>query len=145
MRRHRGFTLIEVMVAAAIVGMATTALFALFSKSLSNLKRVEDLREYQLAAESVMNAALLLPELPPGGMAEGQLQQLKARWILNVTPWYPVNLDSHPAEAIVKIAAEVIWPGRSGERRVTLEIARPVALTYSKYDLQNAIDTILPN
>jgi hypothetical protein len=133
------------MVAAAILGIAATALFGLFSTSLSNLKQVDDLRKYQLAGEAVMNAALLLPVAPPAGVAEGRLQRLNARWTLNVTPWFPANLDSRPPEAIMKFDVQVLWPVRSGERSIALETVKPVSLVYSSYDFQQAVETILPN
>ena len=143
MKGQRGFTLIEVMVAAAILGMAEAALFGLFSKSLFNLKKVEDLRRYQLAGETIMNAALMLPKVSPDGKAAGRWEELNARWVLNVTPWLPSNLDGTPPEAVMKIDVQILWPGRSGERNIRLETIKPSLVAYSDYDFQHAIDTIL--
>ena len=61
MKKQHGFTLIEVMVAAAVLGIAATALFSLLSRSLSNIRTIEDLHHYQLAGEDVMNRVLLFP------------------------------------------------------------------------------------
>ena len=63
MKSPRGFTLIEVLVAAAILGITATALFGLFSKSLFNLRKVEDLHRYELAAQDVMNRVRQIPDL----------------------------------------------------------------------------------
>ena len=145
MKTPRGFTLIEVMVAAAILGMAATALFALFSRSLSNLKSVDDLRRYQLAGQAIMNSALVLPKVPVAGEAEGRIEKLDATWVFKLAPWYPVNLESHPPEAIMKFDVQVRWMGRAGERSISLETLKPVSLVYTDYDFQRAVETVLPN
>src|SRR5712691_13493706 len=102
MRSHRGFTLIEVLVAAAVLGIAATALFALLSKSLFNLRKVEDLHRYELAAQDVMNRVLLLPSLSAPAVAEGAVDNLGARWTVRITPWAPATLEKKPAQAVVK-------------------------------------------
>jgi general secretion pathway protein I len=146
MNRQRGFTLIEVMVAAAVLGLAATALFGLLSKSLTNLRKIEDLHHYQLAGDEMMNRVLLLPILPPDGIAEGSIEKLKARWRVTIAPWYPAKLDDHPGDAVMKVNVEVVWPGQSGDRHVQLETIKGTAVTYDKsYDLQKAIETIVAN
>ena len=143
MKSERGFTLIEVIVAAAILGMAATALFSLFSKSLFNLRKIDDIRQYQLATERVMNCALLVPQLPPGGRAEGRLDRIGARWIVNVAPWMPATLDNQPDGAVMKIDVQVSWAGRSGKQSLTMETVKPAALSYTTNDLQKTLETLL--
>ena len=113
MKADRGFTLIEVLVAAAVLGITASALFGLFSKSLFNIGRVEDLHRYELAAENVMNRVLLLSTLPGGGEAGGILDDSGARWNVTVQPWAPADLASKPGEGILRVAVSVTWPGRS--------------------------------
>ena len=144
--KARGFTLIEVVVAAAIFGMAGTALFGLLSRSVVNLGKMEELHRYQLASEEMMNRVLLLPRLPAGGRAEGEVEGLKdARWTVKVQPWIPESLESQPSEAIVKIDVEVFWPGRSGRRNVRLETVKPVFLSYGVTDFDREIAEVFPN
>lgn len=145
MRNERGFTLIEVMVAAAVLGMAATALFALFSRSLTNLRAVKDLHHYQLAGEEIMNRVLLLGSLPPGGNVQGRIEKLGARWVVEVTPWIPKSLDGNPREAVMKIDVQILWPGRSGERSLKLETIKATTVSYGHDDFQNAIENALPN
>lgn len=145
MRHPRGFTLIEVMVAAAVIGIAATALFSLFSNSLSNLKKIEDVHHYQLAGEDLMNRVLLLSSLPGGATIEGKVAPLNARWVVTVTPWIPSSLDGHPADAVMKIDVEVFWPGRSSERSVKLEAIKATNVSYGGTDYQQAIENALPN
>jgi general secretion pathway protein I len=145
MRANRGFTLIEVLVAAAVLGITASALFGLFSKSLFNIGRVEDLHRYELAAENVMNRVLLLPVLPGGGEANGVLDDSGARWNVTVQPWAPADLASKPAEGILRVGVSVTWPGRSIPRRIEIEALKPAKITYSyTYDFRAVIEDSLP-
>ena len=144
MRREAGFTLIEVMVAAAILGIAATALFGLLSKSLFNLQKIEELHHYQLAGEQIMNRVILLSALPPEGRAQGKVEGLSARWVANVTPWIPRTLSGNPADAVMKVDVAIFWTGRAGERNIKLEAVKPAGIAYSNYDFQEAIEKI-PN
>ena len=144
MRGTRGFTLIEVMVAAAVLGIAVTALFSLLSRSLSNLNTIEDRRHYELAGSEVMNRVLLLSVLPPEGKFEGTLVPANTRWAVTLTPWIPANLDNKPPVAVMKVDVEVFWQGRAGQRSLKLETVKAASLSYSDYDFQEAIQSALP-
>src|SRR5207247_4010382 len=98
MKGDRGFTLIEVLVAAAVLGITASALFGLFSKSLFNIGRVEDLHRYELAAENLMNEVLLFTTLPAGGEVGGVSDDSGAGWKVAVQPLAPADLESRPAE-----------------------------------------------
>ena len=145
MKPERGFTLIEVLVAAAVLGITASALFGLFSKSLFNIGRVEDMHRYELAAENVMNRVLLLPTLPGGGEASGLVDDSGARWKVTVQPWAPADLSSNPVEAILRVGVSVTWPGRSIPRQIEIEALKPAQITYSKtYDFRAVIEDSLP-
>ena len=144
MRYQRGFTLIEVVVAVAILGLSSSALFGLFSTSVDNLRRIEKRHRYHLAAADVMNRVLLLPVLPADGQAGGRLRQIDADWRVRVEPWIPESFDQRPEQAIVKIVVEVEFDGRSGRRNIDLEALKPSPLTYGPQDFQRAIDDVFP-
>jgi len=143
-KRQRGFTLIEVIVAAAVFGIAATALFALLSKSISNLKKIDDIRHYQLAGEDIMSRVLLLSKLPPGGTIEGRLERLPGQWSVDITPWIPKRLEADTPEAVMKIDVHVRWNGRAGERHIDLEAVKAAALSYANDDFRQAIENALP-
>jgi len=144
MRTNQGFTLIEVMVALAILGMSCAALFGIFSKSFWNLRKLEDVHRYQLASEDLLTRVEFLRFLPPEGEARGVIQNLGAQWKTTIHPWLPKSLDAKPTEAIMKIDVEVSWQGRSGPLNVKLEAIKPAAIGYDPFDLQQAIVNALP-
>ena len=144
MRDRRGFTLIEVLVAAAVLGIAATALFGLLSKSLFNLRKIEDLHRYELAAQDVMNRVLLLSTLPAPAQAGGALDNIGAHWMVNVQPWAGSSLKDRPEEAVLRIDVVVTWPGRSSQRSIEVEALKAAKITYSNYDLQRAVENVFP-
>jgi general secretion pathway protein I len=141
--KQRGFTLIEVLVAAGVLGIAASALFGLLSRSLFNLRKVEDLHRYELVAEDVMNRVLLSSTLAPG-TAEGPIDNLGAQWAVSVSPWAPPNFDAKPAQAVFRIDVAVSWPGRSSRQSIKVESLKVANVTYSNYDLQHAIEVAYP-
>src|SRR5690349_5505278 len=102
-RSAGGFTLIEVLVALVILGSACAALFGLLSSSLFNLRKLEDVHRYQLAAEDVMNRVDFISTFPPEGKINGRPANLDAEWTLTVSPWLPATLQEKPSQAIMKI------------------------------------------
>ena len=142
MRENRGFTLIEVLVAASVIAIMATALFGLLSTSLSNLHKVEDLHRYELAAQDVMNRVLFLPELPVPATAAGTVENSNTRWTVSIDPWAPPTLNKDAKQASVKVHVVVTWPGRSSDRTIELESLKVAKL--ASYDLQNGIQTAFP-
>ena len=144
MNRHRGFTLIEVLVAVSVIGLASVALFSLFSTSLLNLRKLKDLHHYQLVCEDLMNRIQLLQKLPPQGSTTGRVSDLGADWAVSVAPWYPASLADKPDQAIMKIDVNMTWRTRVGQRSFHIESLKPATIVYTNYDLSEAIDHAAP-
>ena|SRR2546422_10409153 len=144
MKNRRGFTLIEVLVAAAVLGMAATALFGLLSKSLSNLRKVEDLHRYELATQDLMNRVLFLQTLPAPAAAEGAFDNLPANWSVKITPWAPATLEKKPEQAVLNVEVELTWAGLSSQRSIAVESLKVAKVQYSNYDLRQSIETAYP-
>jgi prepilin-type N-terminal cleavage/methylation domain-containing protein len=144
MRGQKGFTLIEVIVAVAILGLTGSALFSLFGRSIDNIRRMDELHSYQLAGEEVMNRVLLLGSVPAGGEARGRLDAIDADWTVRILPWIPETLEGRPDQAIIRIEVEVAWDGRAGRRNLVLETVRPSSLSYDAVEFREAIDAVFP-
>ena len=145
MKRQQGFTLIEVVVAVAILGISASSIFGLLSTSVSNLTRIEKLHRYQLGSQEVMNRVLLLPVLPANGRSEGRLKGTEAEWSVRVEPWIPSDLEGRPEEAIVKITVEIEFDGRSDRRRIRLEAVKPSRLSYEPFEFVRALEDVFPD
>jgi general secretion pathway protein I len=72
-RTDEGFTLIEVVVALAILGMALTLLFAIFSQSLSRERKNEIRGQERALAQSLLQRALLEPVRNESGTSDDGL------------------------------------------------------------------------
>ncbi|HYK66220.1 MAG TPA: prepilin-type N-terminal cleavage/methylation domain-containing protein [Patescibacteria group bacterium] len=72
-RRARGFTLIEVMVAMAILGIALLGLLGLHHQSLQSVIRAQDATRASMLAQAVMTEAEL-ERYPDLGMTHGDFQ-----------------------------------------------------------------------
>ena len=67
--RQSGFTLLEVLIAAVLIGSVFVAVVSLMSQSLRNIDRMKPHEVAILHAREVMNRQLLSGELQPGSMA----------------------------------------------------------------------------
>jgi general secretion pathway protein I len=72
-RRERGFTLLELLVATAILGIAVAALLGGLSASMNNASRAFDYDRAALAAKQKMEELLVQPNLPRFQELSGEL------------------------------------------------------------------------
>src|SRR6188472_3234569 len=89
---HRGFSLLEVLVAFIIVALVATALFRLFGGALGNASAADEWTRALLVAQSrlaLAAAAVPLRETSDGGTeANGRIA-----WRTVVTPYVPPDAD----------------------------------------------------
>lgn len=69
-QRERGFTLLEILVALAIVGIALTGVLQIFSSDLKGITEADDYVKSAIKAESVMREILDNDELEEGSWVE---------------------------------------------------------------------------
>jgi len=69
-QRERGFTLLEILVSLAIVGIALTGVLQIFSSDLKGITEADDYVKAAIKAESVMREILDSDELEEGSWVE---------------------------------------------------------------------------
>ncbi len=121
-----GFTLLEVLVATALMGIAVAALMSGLSGSLRNVSRAEAYEKAVLLGRAQLNRLLTEENLKPGRLA-GQWDET-FRWEAEIRRWDPAGaaqVEQNPAlppVAIVKLT--VFWKVRSGEKQATFETCK---------------------
>jgi general secretion pathway protein I len=126
---RRGFTLLEVMVATLIMGLAVVGLLSGISQSLANAARVTDYDRAALLARSKMDDLLLNYQLPKGTVIEGEFPPVllggkEGGWRAKITPF---DLPPNPgpgAEILERVEMEIWWKTFAGRRTFNLEAFR---------------------
>ena len=124
--RMRGFTLIEVVIAFAILGLSLSALYAAFANALSRAQRDAQLSEGTLIARSLLSRAG--SELPAAqGSYRGEWNnyhyELTQQSVSPPAKQPPFTLP------VLRVTARVWWSGSSGPREInisTLKLAPKV-------------------
>jgi type II secretion system protein I len=73
-RAHRGFTLLEVMVAVAFIGIAMMALLSLHQNNLNSVIQAQDLTRASMLAQQLMSTAEA-SRFPPPGWTRGDFSR----------------------------------------------------------------------
>lgn len=119
--KQRGFTLLEVMVAMLIMGIAVVGLMAAITASMRNATRVTNRDRAALLARSKMDELLLDSHFPFGTIVRGDFDPsltggVEGGWSARLTrfemPPAPVAGD----QSLDRMELEIWWTA-SGERR----------------------------
>lgn len=110
----KGFTLLEVMVAVAILGMVLVSLLGLKNRSVQDVMAAERITTATLLAKKVMTETLLSKNrLPLEEEGEFEEQEFKDfRWTKMISPT--------PLLTIVEVRVAVLW--LEGERQEMVEL-----------------------
>lgn len=118
----RGFTLLEVLVATTIMGIAVAGLIAGLSQSTKNASRLTDYDRAAMLSRTKMNDLLLDANLPFDGHVEGRFDRdqsggVDAGWRAELQP-FDVPPRAGPGTIILqRVALEVWWMPAQGVRR----------------------------
>ena len=106
-----GFTLIEVVVALAILGVSVAIVMQIFSGGLKNLRRIELAHRAMSHAENVMNEVLADGEVIGSGAMSGELDD-EFRYTAQVTEWEipqePLSLElAVPTSRLLQVTVQI--------------------------------------
>ncbi len=139
-----GFTLIEVVVALAILGVTVAIVMQIFSGGLKNLRRIELAHRAMSHAENVMNEVLADREVIGAGAMSGELDD-EFRYTAEVTEWEipqeQLSLElAVPTSRLLQVAVQIHFVNdRFGKsyRLSTLKTVSTPALPQSLADPGN--------
>ncbi len=126
---RRGFTLLEVLVATVIMGVAVAGVLSALSTSVRNAARLNDADRAALLAGAKMEELLVDPTLPRFTEIDGQGDPSQFGgspngWRARVTPFdVPPNAGGG-TPILERIELEVWWMSGSTRRSFTLEAYR---------------------
>jgi general secretion pathway protein I len=131
---RKGFTLLEVLVATVIMGIAVAGLIAGLSQSVKNASRLTDYDRAAMLARTKMNDLLLDVNLPFDGTVEGQFDRdqsggIPSGWRASLRP-FDMPPRALPGTVILqRIALELWWQPAGGTRRaIQLESYRRTSI-----------------
>lgn len=120
-RRERGYSLIEVIVAFALLALALTLLLGTLSGATRQVRWSGDAGRAALHAQSLLDQVGVGEPLRPG-QRDGEFDDGRYRWTLAVTPWtdpaLPPAIANDPAALrLYAVTLSVQWgDGRPGEQ-----------------------------
>ncbi len=119
---RNGLTLLEVMVATVIMGIAVAGLIAGLSQSVKNASRLTDYDRAAMLAHTKMNDLLLDVNLPFDGSVQGQFDRgesggVPSGWRASLRPFDLPPLASPGTTILQRVALELWWEPASGTRR----------------------------
>ncbi len=133
MRSRRGFTLLEVMVATTVMGIAVVTLMSALSTSVRNASRLTDYDRVALLARTKMDALLTDPKLPRGSVFDGSLDPVllggaRGGWRARVTPFENPANAGPDAPGLDRVQLEIWWMNGEQRRTFNLDAYRRSAL-----------------
>ena len=118
---QRGFSLLELLVAFAIMGIALGMLYRATGSSASNVGEIERVTQASELAESLL---AMYDALPPGGWNEAG-RSAGFAWSARSAP-YPTNAAANPAvPPLYQLALTVQWDDNGRRRSIDLTTLKP--------------------
>jgi general secretion pathway protein I len=126
MSRARGFTLLEVLVAAALFALAMTLIVGILSRASRQVRDGGDRAGAAIVAESLLAAPGLDAPLQPG-LREGRSTDGRYAWRLDIRPFAGSPLPARSQSRLLQLELQVRWGQGQGQALhwQTLRLARP--------------------
>jgi type II secretion system protein I len=119
----KGFTLLEILVALAILATAVTVIFQLFSASLRNISVSEDVVNAAIKAEAKMREVLSSEELSENSWTETTTDGYT--FTVNIAETLQQKTDSLPIQ-VLQVDLAVSWVKNTKERTLHLKTFKVV-------------------
>ena len=129
-RAARGFTLIEVIVAFAVLALALTLLLGTLSGAAKQVRWADDAGRAALHAQSLLDQTGVGEALQPG-QRDGGFEDGRYRWTLQVEPWRdqgatdPALIDPG-APQLMRLTLAVQWGDGGPRQQLQLQSLRLV-------------------
>lgn len=123
---RKGFTLLEVLVATMIMGIAVVGLLSALSTSVRNAARLTDYDRAVILAKSRMDALLLDSRLPLFAVIAGDFDPAmtggtRGGWRARLTPFEAPPNPAPGSSALERLELEIWWMSGDNRRTFTLE------------------------
>ncbi|HWR52072.1 MAG TPA: prepilin-type N-terminal cleavage/methylation domain-containing protein [Bryobacteraceae bacterium] len=123
---RRGFTLLELLVATLIMGIAVAGLLSNMSVSLRNAARLTEHDRASVLARAKMDELLLDRTLPAGAEVQGRFAPevaggVEAGWRASVS-LFEAPPNAHPGMSVLeRVALEIWWRDGGSQRSYKLD------------------------
>jgi len=123
MRNQKGFTLLEILVATTIMGIAVVGLLSSLSTSMRNATHVSEADRVAQIARNKMEELLVDARLPFQGTMEGAFDNTSG-WTAQIGPFEAPPQLQPGVPVLQRIALVVWWKNGENLRRYPLEAYR---------------------
>jgi general secretion pathway protein I len=120
-----GFTLLEILVATTIMGLAVVGLLSSLSTSMHNAGRITDADRAAQVARNKMEELVVDPNLPFQGSLQGAFDNASG-WTAQIGPYETPPSVGPGAVVLQRIALTVWWQSGQNQRQFPLESYRIV-------------------
>lgn len=119
--RQRGFTLIEVIIAFALLALALTLLLGSMSGAARQIRNADDAGRATLHAQSLL-AQVGVGEILQAGQQQGDFEGGRYRWVMEIKPYVdPLKRASPtvdmPAARLLEVQLTVKWGKAAGQQQ----------------------------
>lgn len=129
--RQRGYTLLEIIIAFAVLGLALTLLLGTLSGGVRQVRWSADSARAALHAQSLLDDVGVGEALAPG-RRDGEFENGRYRWVLEVAPYRerarggPVQPVDPFAPRLLQLELVVTWGDGGPRERLQLQSLRLV-------------------